>query len=198
MKLLITAFEPFGARTRNTSADLLRILKKQSRTHDTQGHSHLILPVDFRSAWPRLNAEIRNHQPEAVILMGEKVGKRIAFETTARNHRVSKRGLIQIKKGAPTRIKTALSLPRMPKVVMSRDAGSYLCNFVYFKMLYHKPMLPCLFLHIPALDAKQWQVCQKSYCAILQKTIARVAKAIDGAKANVSTREKKKGAYHGR
>lgn len=193
----MTAFEPFGGRKTNTSADLLREFRKNPGSGAKLPYSYAILPVNFRTAWPKLNSAIRRHRPSAVLLMGEKRTQRITVETTGRNRRIARRGLKPIRQATPGKIRSEISISRLAGVDVSHNAGAYLCNFVYYKALSHQKSTPTIFVHVPALDHDEWQACQKSFITTLQNVMVQITKAIDGTTRNGSKRENKKGAYHG-
>lgn len=195
MKLLISAFAPFGGRTCNTSANLLAAFKNTAPTTGFSSYTYTTLPVDFRHAWPQLRKKINKAQPDAILLMGEKQGGFLTLETLAHNSRISHRGII------PIDTKGVLTLKPMPAVLdlrknlrlsflsVSNDAGTYLCNFIYYKTLSALPYIPVLFLHIGALSKTEFIRREKKHQNSLRRLIRELAKAIDGAGANCTSRE---------
>lgn len=165
MKVLITAFRPFGRRKNNTSEDILLYLKKNSDKKQNLRLDFTVLPVNFRSTWPELRRAITKYSPDALLMLGEKKAKRPCIETKARNARRHKNGTIPIEKNARkqlhTRLDAALLIDALkkghPKWTISHNAGSYLCNFSYWKVLSQMPDLPCIFLHVPALSPENTQ-----------------------------------------
>lgn len=164
-------------------------------------YSYLLLPVDFRLAWPKLRQHLRKAQPDAVILTGEKNGGHITLESVARNLRRSRRGPVAISERHPPEISSAMPagkiaahLAKRPRFAknffsLSKNAGDFLCNFVYFKMLSSQKNIPALFVHICALEKKEFTQQRQKYSAALRFIAKEVAKAIDGAGANYTSRE---------
>ena len=168
MKILITAFRPFGKRKNNTSQNVLQSLREFLPQQSSLEPHLLILPVNFHTAWPILEKVIQNISPDALLMLGEKGSKHTTLETTARNRRCHKTGEIEIEKTGGKKLRTIFDVGRLalalqkktlkkPRCVVSHDAGSYLCNFVYWKALAHHPELPAIFLHVPALSAENSQ-----------------------------------------
>jgi pyroglutamyl-peptidase len=217
MKILITAFEPFGKRKRNTSADLLEELVRRPPQHRIQKISYLVLPVNFETVWPILNSAIASVEPDFILLMGENRREGICIERFAHNHRTTISGSSVISVHAPqvmetqvdlnilhARLKTRKRKLRCPFGI-SENAGNYLCNFVYFKTLTERPNIPAVFLHVPALVDSKLKILKVQYVSALrgillaidsqrlpQRADASDTKAIDGAGANDMPRENKR------
>lgn len=127
--------------------------------------------------------------------MGEKQGGFLTLETIAHNRRISRRGMIPIDKNAPSTLKPLPIVSNLRKTInrkslnISADAGTYLCNYIYYKTLSSRPDIPALFLHICALDKQNFHLQEKKYLTGLLKVIHELAKAIDGAGANYTSRE---------
>jgi pyrrolidone-carboxylate peptidase len=201
MKLLITAFEPFSGRLCNTSADLLRELAKRRAPIGFSSYVYLTLPVDFRHTWPQLRHSLKLFQPDAVLLTGEKNQGSLTLEAVARNIRTSKRGLIPIVKNALLKIPSPVPVRAIGAKLarhraanknffhVSSNAGNYLCNFTYYKMLSARKKIPTLFVHVPALTRAEFMRTKKKYLQGVAEIILELAKAIDGAGANCSARE---------
>ncbi len=201
MKLLVTAFEPFGGRTCNTSQDLLSELRNGHNQIGLLSYRFAILPVNFYHAWPTLRKHLVHHKPDAVLLLGEKTSTALTLETTARNQRISKRGLIPIAKNSAQRITSPLPVTKIGTALRRRfhsgkkflsvsdNAGTYLCNFIYYKMLSSRLRLPALFVHVPALNNDEFGKRRKKIIDVLHHAAIELVKAIDGAGANYTSRE---------
>jgi pyroglutamyl-peptidase len=200
-RLLITAFEPFGERTSNTSGDLLAEMRKSRPKTGFSSYRFVILPVDFRHAWPRLRNQLYRHKPHAVLLLGEKAATSFTLETAAHNKRVSARGFIPITKNSPQRITSPLPVRKIGTRLQRRlsvaknvlsvgdDPGTYLCNFIYYKILSAKRNIPSLFVHVPALSHNEFKAQRKKFLSLMHNIASELIKAIDGAGAKYTSRE---------
>lgn len=163
MRLLASAFEPFGGRRRNTSADLLRKLKLRSIFPDGDVDCRKVfLPVNFDTAWPRLRNIIDQWKPDLLVLTGEGKAAPVTLETAARNQRRSEPQNSPINPELPPLIHSVAGerlgreLNSKMGISVEQDPGDYLCNFIYFQCLSNRPKTPAVFLHINPLpdDAK--------------------------------------------
>ncbi len=168
MKLLITAFEPFGPWLVNPTAQVARAAARELG----DGVSIRVLPVDVIEAPARLR-EALTERPDAVLSLGlsgraravalERVAVNLAdfaIPDNAGNQPRSER-LIADAPDAwlcgvdlhPLRENLlALDVP----VELSLSAGSYVCNAVYFQLLSAcRPLgRPALFVHLPPLPGQ--------------------------------------------
>lgn len=165
MKILVTAFGPFGDRTENASSLALRALKKSFPKLRTR-----ILPVDASIAPARLKQAIRQIRPDALIMLGEAAAsEHIRLETTAWNEldfripdiagRVIQSRPICME--APSIRKSTLPLADFSKkllaaghsVSFSDDPGRYLCNQLFYVALGYLELrgfsIPAGFIHLP-------------------------------------------------
>ena len=156
MRILVTAFEPFGGNDTNISQKVLDAIPTDV--------AKLLLPVSFRRAPEVLNEAINQFLPDAIILMGQTAeGDKIRLERLAVNLMDSAKGDNDgyipdeelICPEAPLALKTALPVKPLcadcinaglPTMV-SNSAGLYVCNRIYFEALRHSPN--SLFVHIP-------------------------------------------------
>lgn len=178
MKLLITGFEPFGGRAVNTSADLVAHLRNQAQQGDVT-RVYSTLPVDFRRTWPHLKRVLKEEKPDGLVMLGEKSGTGMWIETGADNHRRTARGHGVIRRAGPGRLENplpvrewqlaavrALGLKPSPVAIeLSSDAGDYLCNFTYFKVLSEVAPLPALFIHVGAHEPAEFLRLRAAYAA---------------------------------
>ena len=156
MRILVTAFEPFGTNDTNISQKVLDAIPTDV--------AKLLLPVSFRRAPEVLNEAIKQFQPEVIISMGQAAeGDKIRLERLAINMMDSAKGdndgyipdEEMICPEAPLALKTALPVKSLcadcinaglPTMV-SNSAGLYVCNRIYFEALRRTPN--SLFVHIP-------------------------------------------------
>lgn len=142
---LVTGFGPFPRVPRNPSQLLVE------RLADAIGDLTLhrrILPTDYRAAGPLIETLLDELRPDICLCIGvARAGDPLRLETTARNL-----GTVQtpdqsgftfsgaIAAGAPETYAATLSLDRIHaalherghRVVLSNDAGGYVCNYVFF------------------------------------------------------------------
>lgn len=156
MRILVTAFEPFGGSDTNISQRVLDAIQADV--------AKLLLPVSFRRAPEVLNEAIEQFQPDVIIAMGQATeGDKIRLERLAINMMDSAKGDNDgylpaeelICPEAPLALKTSLPVKQLcadcinagfPTKV-SNSAGLYVCNCIYFEALRRTPN--SLFVHIP-------------------------------------------------
>ncbi len=160
MKILLTAFEQFGKISNNSSLEVVKNL-----TSDYEIHK-VILPVKLHSSYQILNEEIKNFNPEVVILCGQAASRKvISIETTAKNiitKKVSDDDEVDVNNNIIidnasscyySKFPTEKALVRLISleipVELSSDAGEYICNSLYFKTLHYHPNIPSVFIHFP-------------------------------------------------
>ena len=162
MRILVTAFEPYGGNDTNISQKVLDAIPTDV--------AKLLLPVSFRRAPEVLNEAIEQFQPDVIISMGQAAeGDKIRLERLAINMMDSAKGDNDgympneelICPEAPLALKTALPVKPLcadcinaglPTMV-SNSAGLYVCNRIYFEALRHTTN--SLFVHIPKnMDVK--------------------------------------------
>ncbi len=165
MKILLTAFGPFGGRAENASLLALGALRKMFPEIHTR-----VLPVDAVIAPSRLIQALRLIRPDALIMLGEAGGSReIRLETTAWNEldfripdiagrRYTSR---PIRRDAPASLPSTLPLTDIHNLLLSlghpvtfsHDPGRYLCNQIFFRAMDHLTQngfaIPAGFIHLP-------------------------------------------------
>lgn len=156
VRILVTAFEPFGGSDTNISQRVLDAIQADV--------AKLLLPVSFRRAPEVLNEAIGQFQPDVLIALGQTAeGDKIRLERLAINLMDSAKGDNDgyipdeeiICSEVPLALKTALPVKQLcadcinaglPTMV-SNSAGLYVCNRIYFEALRHTTN--SLFVHIP-------------------------------------------------
>lgn len=165
MRLLVTAFGPFGGRELNASSLALAGLRKSFPGLRTR-----VLPVDAVIAPSRLKQAIRKIRPDALLMLGEAGGSTgIRLETTAWNEldfRIPDIAGRQytarpIRRDAPVSLPSTLPLAEIHErlvsqghpVTFSGDPGRYLCNQIFFRAMDHLAQnniaIPAGFIHLP-------------------------------------------------
>jgi pyroglutamyl-peptidase len=161
-RVLVTGFGPFGPNARNPTGEVARALHGR-RLNGVEVHG-VMLPVSWARAWPELSEAARHLRPNALVAFGVAPRAGVSFESTARNVRGPLADVDgsagaraeAIEPGGPATL--ASTLPRgrlrcapLPEVP-SDDAGEYLCNYVFYRLLQHLDFIPCRgFVHTPRL-----------------------------------------------
>jgi pyroglutamyl-peptidase len=170
MRVLITGFGPFPGTPFNPSAALAKALARRRRP--ALAGIERVVHV-FATTYAAVDRDLQKlfaqkPKPDIVLMFGV-AGRRhqLCIETRARNavsllfpdasgHR-PRRGVIRL--GGPATLTGNAPFARLAGAVgtrLSRDAGSYLCNYVYWRALEHvrgsRPLVQ--FVHIPPVGTK--------------------------------------------
>ncbi len=172
MSILITGFEPFADEPRNPSGEIALALDG-GRVHGVAIRG-LVLPVRRESAWPALSVALESHKPRTVIALGlatkravvcvEQVAVNIDDFRIADSDGVQPTGEPIVADGPDAYLSTlpvrelvaALRSEGIP-ARLSRSAGTYLCNHVFYRLLHeaaHRPAaewFEAVFVHVPPL-----------------------------------------------
>ena len=169
--ILLTGFGPFPGTPENLTARLVPELAQRAarrfRGHDVVSH---IFPTEWAGAPRRLADLYAHHAPKLALHFG--VSERatgFAIETTAHNRCASVADAANCLPSAPqidsggadsiaTRLPADAIVARLHAlhvpVTLSPDAGSYLCNTIFYRTLHHAAALPRAatagFVHIPS------------------------------------------------
>jgi pyroglutamyl-peptidase len=177
MRVLITGFGPFPSAPFNPSAALAKALARRQRPTlagiERATHVFATTYASVDRDLPKLFAQ----KPDVMLMFGVAGRRRqLCIETRARNavsllfpdasgqrprHGVIKlRGPAALTGNAPF---ARLAGAAGTQARLSRDAGNYLCNYVYWRALEHvrgtRPLVQ--FVHIPPLSAKP-RPCRRS------------------------------------
>lgn len=164
MKILVTAFEPFGGDAVNPTMEAL------SRLAPREGLFKLVLPVTFAGAGERVARAIEELRPDAVLSLGLAGGRdRITPERVAINlddARIADNDGFQpvdapIAPDGPDAYFTTLPVREIARRIgdmgipagLSLSAGAYVCNHVMYTCLHlarmKYPGMKCGFVHVP-------------------------------------------------
>ena len=170
MRILITGFGPFPGAPFNPSAALAKALARRRRPAlaGIERSTH-VFATTYASV-DRDLPKLLKQNPDIVLMFGVAGRRRqLCIETRARNavsllfpdasgHRPH-RGVIR--RGGPAALAGNAPFARLagaagPRVRLSRDAGRYLCNYVYWRGLEQvrgtRPLVQ--FVHIPPVSTK--------------------------------------------
>lgn len=163
MRILLTAFEPFGGDAENASREA--VLRLVERGVDGVELVVGILPVAFASAPPALRALVAAHAPDAVLAVGEAGGRGVVTPERHGRNRIDARipdelGAqprdIVIDDGPELRAATldvdalvaAIRAAGVPAEA-SEDAGAFVCNRIAVEIA--GLGVPAAFVHVPAV-----------------------------------------------
>jgi pyrrolidone-carboxylate peptidase len=133
-RVVVTAFEPFGGKTINSSEVILRKIKNADEK--------IVLPVDYNLAWSKL-AEKLDPRPDKLIMLGEYKGKELRVDLIA-----SLNGITY----------TSEIAQKINFIKQNFFPGNFVCNYIYFKAL--EEGHNAVFIHIPE-DYYEFGVVQK-------------------------------------
>ena len=178
MRILVTAFEPFGGSPTNITQDVLTALPCN------MGKAEILkqcLPVSFQRAPIMLREAIATYSPDLVIMLGQcPAGENIRLERFAINMMDSTKGDNDgyipseetIYANQPLALQTPLPIRELERfctdnvqpVQVSNSAGLYVCNRVYYEALYLHQQ--AIFMHVP----------KNMDLTLAQQTIAQIMK----------------------
>ena len=169
MKILVTAFEPFGGQALNPAQQALAALPdnfNQARLEK------LLLPTAFHASAEEAIDAIRRIRPDAVLLLGQAGGRvGITVERVAINiddadipdNRGAKPTDQPIFKGGPAAFFSTLPINKLVQSInesgapafISNTAGTYVCNHLLYQVLHllrqEQPACRAGFVHLPWL-----------------------------------------------
>jgi pyroglutamyl-peptidase len=173
--LLITGFAPFGGFSANSSEEVVHTL--EDRSH--RSIAAAVLPVEYLRSLIALREAIVEADPRVVISLGQAEGrKEICVETvaTASGGMYPDEAGLAADQPAPSRAASGEALPAtylstLPvgriaacledagiPVALSRDAGSYVCNHLFYELMHilatERPTTIGGFVHLPILPER--------------------------------------------
>jgi pyroglutamyl-peptidase len=166
--ILVTGFEPFGGETVNASWEAAQRL--EGWRHGEYVAAARLLPCAYDSSLKLLISAIETLRPDALLMTGQATRRGVvSVERFAHNlddakapdnEGVQRRGL-RISRAAPDWLETATPIRIITRAIneagiparMSRNAGAFVCNHLYFGALQYlgekKPAIPAVFVHLP-------------------------------------------------
>ena len=161
MRILITAFEPFGGAETNITQSVLSLLPDSFADWAVE---KVCLPVSFKRAPIILREAIATYSPDLVIMLGQcPAGENIRLERFAINMMDSTKGDNDgcipneetIYANQPLALQTPLPIKELLRfctddvlpVKISNSAGLYVCNRVYYEALHLHQR--AIFVHVP-------------------------------------------------
>jgi pyroglutamyl-peptidase len=173
VRVLVTAYEEFEGRAWNASR--LAALELQAQLGRLPAPRPvelqvLVLPVEFKTAFPQLLAAVEAFRPQVVLSLGEADVQYLKVEERARNYDSavapdndgwSFRGPVVVggPQFLPVQFPVAAVLSRLAAESIparrSRDAGAFVCNHTLYRLLHwaagHPEQAPSQigFIHLP-------------------------------------------------
>ena len=161
MRILITAFEPFGGAETNITQSVLSLLPDSFADWAIE---KVCLPVSFERAPIVLREAIATYSPDLVLMLGQcSTGENIRLERFAINMMDSTKGDNDgyipseetICPHQPLALQTPLPIKDLERfctdnvqpVQVSNSAGLYVCNRVYYEALHLHQR--AIFVHVP-------------------------------------------------
>lgn len=175
MRLLITAFEPFGGEAVNAAQKAVSILPEKI------GHwqvEKLVVPTVFSTAGDTAVGVIERMRPDAVLCVGQAAGRsavtpeRIAvncMDARIPDNAGSRPEELPVAADGPAAYFSTIPVKRLAEAIraaglpaeVSNTAGLFVCNALYYRVLHfaaqHRPQLRACFLHVPALPEQTAQ-----------------------------------------
>ena len=170
MKILITGFNRFGDYIYNPTESLLEEIDAIKDTFSQHSIYTKVLKTEYRESEREIIELLDRIKPDKVILTGvSETDAKIKIEQIAKNNCnstipdnigfIPRKSKIELN-GSQIYESTFQFEEIRQRFVehsipfsLSNDAGNYLCNFIYYKVLHHikRNDLPidCVFLHIP-------------------------------------------------
>jgi pyroglutamyl-peptidase len=193
--ILVTGFEPFGGETVNASWEAARKLEGWRR--DELAAVARLLPCAYDASVKELVRAIEKVRPEAVLMTGQAARRgMVCVERFARNLDDAAapdnlgvlRKAVRISEAAPERLEAAAPVRAIAHAIreagiparVSRNAGGFVCNHLYFGALRYLGALGrptrAVFLHLPATPEQTAPAASAS-----RLTSAEAAKALRAA-----------------
>lgn len=164
-RLLLCGFGAFPAAPFNPAGVVVETLSAQDWRPAAGQADYLVLPVIWEEAFTVLSRRLRADPFDGVLILGVAVGSdAFRIERQARNHAVTTKpdhagrlsdsrqilfgGQEILPVTAPCEAMHAALVDVGLPVVLSDDAGAYLCNFTLYRLLAGS-RLPSGFLHVP-------------------------------------------------
>lgn len=170
--ILLTGFEPFGTVQVNPSQAIVQHFAGD-KSNDLMKLVTHVLPVDYKTAGTILTGLIKQHEPDAVIMLGVAARRdAIALERVAINvndaalpdnaghhangQRIVEDGPVGYWSTLPLDVLHGQLSKAQIRVKYSNHAGAYLCNHVFYVARHllemtNRPHVPCGFIHLPAI-----------------------------------------------
>lgn len=155
----VTGFGPFLDVEKNHTGDLAKELAPES---------HTILPVSYSAVESFIrDYQLNNREPLLMLGIARKADE-IHIERTAKNLssnlpdvegvELPATQLSMTEPGAYSNpLATQIALASKGSYFLSDDAGSYLCNYIYYRAQSQLEHIPALFVHVPSTEKLSYE-----------------------------------------
>jgi len=178
MRILITAFEPFGGDTSNITDDILQAIS-QDEIADERDITFLTLPVSRADALPALLETIEKNNPDVVVCLGQANERsELSIEKIAVNlccYRIpdnagEQPGDEPVVAGGPTAYFSTLPVDALIECLaaagipanISYSAGTYVCNSIFYGLMHYIEAKSLDtrggFIHVPRGSAENLEI----------------------------------------
>src|SRR3984957_19625829 len=166
--ILVTGFEPFGGETVNASWEAAKTIDGWRRG-DTAAVTRL-LPCAYDASVKKLVTAIETLRPDALLMTGQAARRAVVCverfahnldDATAPDNDGALRRALRISRAAPEWLETVAPVRTIARAItgagiparVSRDAGGFVCNHLYFGALQYlsdkRSPIPAVFVHLP-------------------------------------------------
>jgi len=166
--ILVTGFEPFGGETVNASWEAAQKLEGW-RHSDTVAVARL-LPCAYEASVKKLVEAIETVRPDALLMTGQAARRAVVCverfahnldDATAPDNDGALRRALRISRAAPEWLEARAPVRTIARAIkeagiparVSRDAGGFVCNHLYFGALQYlgekRSAIPAVFVHLP-------------------------------------------------
>ena len=166
--ILVTGFEPFGGETVNASWEAAQKLEGW-RHGDTVAVARL-LPCAYDASVKKLVEAIETLRPNALLMTGQAARRAVVCverfahnldDATAPDNDGALRRALRISRAAPEWLEAKAPVRTIARAIkeagiparVSRDAGGFVCNHLYFGALQYlsekRSAIPAVFVHLP-------------------------------------------------
>ena len=167
MKILMTAFDPFGGEPINASQEALSLLTPPNGIELLR----MVVPTVFAQAAEQVISRVNEVRPDAVICLGQAAGRQAVtperLAVNVRDASLSDNSGFQpvdepIIPGGPAAFFSTLPVKKMVRhaqelglpAAVSNTAGTFVCNNLMYSLLFYlegeHPEIRAGFIHLPA------------------------------------------------
>ena len=167
-KLLLTSFQTWLSHQKFNSSD--RLLEIVQTRADSNLYFSRQLPVETNLAARQVIAVIEKINPEGIICCGMAESRsQLTVESNAECDYPS--GTLRDRECIFTKVDLEKLIACLNNTKISHNAGKFVCEGLYYQVLKYINLkqvnIPCIFVHIPLLDANNSNVILQDFTAII-------------------------------
>jgi pyroglutamyl-peptidase len=166
--ILVTGFEPFGGESVNASWEAAQ--KLEGWRHGDAAAVARLLPCAYDASVKTLLSAMETLRPHALLMTGQAARRAVVCverfahnldDATAADNDGALRRALRISRAAPEWLEARVSVRSIASAIkeagiparVSRDAGGFVCNHLYFAALQYlsekRSAIPAVFVHLP-------------------------------------------------